>query len=64
MKPVNPLPRPQHRPAHEPAGPPGSSTLTMTDLLCTLEALTGVRPPYVTQDTQPSDNPPHRAEAC
>ncbi|MDV7356817.1 hypothetical protein R4282_27835 [Rhodococcus oxybenzonivorans] len=59
------MPRPQHRPALEPARPPVSSTLTMTDLLCTLEALTGARPPYVAQDTQPSDNPapPHRAEA-
>ncbi|KAF0956958.1 hypothetical protein [Rhodococcus sp. T7] len=63
--PVNPVPRPPHRPAPEPARPPVSSTLTVTDLLCTLEALTGVRPPYVTQATQPSGNPSrsHRSEA-
>ncbi|KAF0956917.1 hypothetical protein MLGJGCBP_08257 [Rhodococcus sp. T7] len=56
--PVNPVPRPQCPPAPEPQRPPVSSTLTMTDLLCTLEALTGVRPRPAAQDTQPSGNRP------
>ncbi|WP_162603142.1 hypothetical protein [Rhodococcus oxybenzonivorans] len=51
--PVNPVPRPQCRPAPEPQPLPVSSTLTMTDLLCALEALTGVRRRPVAQDTQP-----------
>ncbi|KLL96467.1 hypothetical protein NJ76_00425 [Rhodococcus sp. IITR03] len=53
----SPVPLPKYRRAPEPGPLPVSSTLTVTDLLCTLEALTGIRPGPVAQDAQPLGDP-------